>query len=381
MSKQDFYDVLGVDRGAEDAAIKAAYRKLAKRYHPDRNKDDPHAEHKFKEINEAYDVLKDPDKRAAYDRLGHAAFDGSAGFGGFGGGRGFGDFSGSFADVFDEFFGDFMGGRARGQTRARGADLRYNMEITLEEAYTGKQAQIRVPGAVTCGTCDGSGAEPGTRPENCPTCSGLGKVRAQQGFFTIERVCVTCGGRGRVIKTPCRTCSGTGRVEKERTLQVNIPPGVEEGTRIRLAGEGDVGLQNGPRGDLYIFLSIRSHPIFEREGPHLLLRLPVSITQAALGGEVEVPTLSGSRARVRIPEGTQSGRHLRLRGKGMPVLRSSQYGDLHIEAMVETPTKLSARQKELLREFEKSLESGSHEPERKGFMSRVKKFLEELGTG
>lgn len=373
MSKRDFYEVLGVVRGADNDELKAAYRRLAKKYHPDRNPGDAEAEKKFKEVNEAYDVLKDADKRAAYDRLGHAAFDGS------GGGRGFSEhFGNSFADVFDEFFGDFMGGRGRaggGHARARGADLRYNMEISLEEAYSGKQAQIRVPGAVTCDKCSGSGAEPGTKPETCPTCSGLGKVRAQQGFFTIERVCPTCGGRGRVIKTPCRACSGAGRVEKERTLSVNIPAGVEEGTRIRLAGEGDVGPHNGPRGDLYIFLNIRPHPIFERDGPNLFLRVPISVTTAALGGKVDIPTLKGTRASVSIQPGTQSGRMHRLSGLGMPVLRSSRSGDMVVETVVETPVKLDAKQKELLRQLDQSL-GGGHQPARKSFLDRMKRFLD-----
>ncbi|HEY2445259.1 MAG TPA: molecular chaperone DnaJ [Rhizomicrobium sp.] len=370
MSKRDFYEVLGCERGASIEEIKGAYRKLAKELHPDRNPGDHSCEHRFKEINEAYDILKDGDRRAAYDRFGHAAFENG------GGGRtnGFGfDFASSFTDVFDDLFGEMMGGR-RGRRQNRGSDLRYNMEITLEEAYAGKSAEIRVNTAVACEACGGSGAEAGSRPEACPTCAGAGKVRAQQGFFTIERTCPHCHGSGRHIRNPCKPCRGAGQVQKERTLAVNIPRGVEEGTRIRLTGEGQAGLNGGPAGDLYIFISIAPHPIFQRDGHDLHCRAPVSFIIAALGGAIEVPTCDGGRAKINIPEGTQTGRQIRLRGKGMPLLRGGgMMGDLYVEIAVETPVKLSRKQKELLRSFEKEGEEGMH-PECEGFFARVKEF-------
>ncbi len=379
MSKRDFYEVLGVDRGADDKALKSAFRKLAMQFHPDRNPGDEEAERKFKEINEAYDALKDPQTRAAYDQFGHAAFE-QGGFGGGRGGPGFGpDFSSSMSDIFDDLFGDFMGRRGGGgNRRERGADLRYNMEITLEEAYQGKSAQIRVPTSVTCEDCDGSGAKAGTTPDNCSTCGGVGKVRASQGFFTIERTCPTCQGRGEVITDPCGSCGGIGRVTRERTLSVNIPAGVEEGTRIRLAGEGEAGGRGGPAGDLYIFLSIQPNEFFQRDGADLFCRVPLSMTTAALGGDIEVPTIDGGRARVKVPDGTQSGRQFRLRGKGMPVLRSKQQGDLFIQVTVETPVNLSKKQKQLLKEFEQASEDRNN-PESSSFFSRVKEFWDGLG--
>ncbi|MGF1453949.1 MAG: molecular chaperone DnaJ [Alphaproteobacteria bacterium] len=384
MSKRDYYEILGVTKGANPQELKSAYRKLAMQYHPDRNPDNPDAEKRFKEINEAYDVLKDDQKRAAYDQFGHQAFEGG-GPGGFGGARGFsGDFGSAFADVFDDLFGEFMGARRPGggpggqAGRARGADLRYNMEITLNEAFAGKKAQIQVPRTATCDRCDGVGAEPGSKPVTCPTCSGLGKVRATQGFFTIERTCPKCGGAGQIVKDPCKKCRGAGRVEVEKSLSVTIPPGVEDGTRIRLQGEGDAGARGGPSGDLYIFLSIASHDLFERESANLYCRVPISFTTAALGGEVEVPTLSGSRAKVKIPEGTQTGRTFRLKGLGMPVLRSEQVGDLFVLAEVETPQKLTKKQKEILREFEKASSDETH-PESYGFFGRMKEFLDGFG--
>ncbi len=379
MSKRDYYDVLGVSKGASEAELKKAYRKKAMELHPDRNKDNPDAEAKFKEVNEAYDILKDPEKRAAYDRFGHAAFEGGngAGPGGFGGGGfgghpGNGDFGSAFSDVFEDLFGDFMGGGRGGNRATRGSDLRYNLRISLEEAYTGKQKTIRVQSSVACESCQGTGAEGGSEPMTCPTCSGMGKVRAQQGFFTVERTCPTCGGRGQIINNPCKSCSGSGRQQKERTLSVNIPPGVETGTRIRLAGEGEAGLRGGPAGDLYIFIEVQDHPIFEREGQNLFCRVPISMTTAALGGEVEVPTIDGGRARVKIPAGSQSGRQMRLRGKGMPALRGGPAGDMYIELVVETPVNLTSRQKELLREFEKL--SKDNNPKSKNFFSKVKTF-------
>lgn len=375
MSKRDFYEVLGVARGASAEEIKKAYRQKAKELHPDRNADNPDAEARFKEVNEAYDALKDPERKAAYDRFGHAAFDPSmAGGPGRGPGRGGqGDFASAFSDVFEDLFGDFMGGRGGGRNRAtRGSDLRYNLRVTLEEAFAGSQKTIQVPGSIACGSCNGTGAEGGAEPVTCPTCSGMGKVRAQQGFFTVERTCPTCGGLGQIIKNPCRVCSGTGRVERERSLSVNIPAGVETGTRIRLSGEGEAGMRGGPAGDLYIFVEVADHPIFQRDGQTLFCRVPVSMTTAALGGEVEVPTIDGGRTRVRIPEGSQAGRQMRLRGKGVPGLRGGVVGDMIIELAVETPVRLNARQKELLREFERLSEDNN--PESSSFFSTVKSF-------
>ncbi|HEX3667106.1 MAG TPA: molecular chaperone DnaJ [Rhizomicrobium sp.] len=371
MNKRDFYEILGCGKDAPIEEIKGAYRKLAKELHPDRNPGDDSCEQRFKEINEAYDVLKDGDKRAAYDRFGHAAFENG------GGGRpnGFGfDFTSSFTEVFDDLFGELMGGK-RGRRQNRGSDLRYNMEITLAEAFAGKAAEIRVNTAVACETCSGTGAGPGSKPEACPTCSGAGKIRAQQGFFTIERTCPNCQGSGRIVRNPCKPCRGSGHAQKERTLAVNIPPGVEEGTRIRLTGEGQAGFNGGPPGDLYIFLSVAPHPIFQRDGHDLHCRAPVSFVTAALGGSIEIPTLDGGRAKVSIPEGTQGGRQIRLRGKGMRVLRGGgMAGDLYVEIAVETPVRLSRKQKEMLRTFEKESEEGMH-PESEGFFARVKEFL------
>ncbi|MEQ9389439.1 molecular chaperone DnaJ [Marinovum algicola] len=383
MSKRDFYEVLGVARTASADEIKKAYRKKAKELHPDRNADNPEAEAQFKEANEAYEVLKDADKKAAYDRYGHAAVEGGMGGGGGRPGGGFhpgqqGDFASAFSDVFDDLFGDFMGGQRGGgrQRAARGADLRYNLRVTLEDAYSGLQKTINVPTSVPCGACNGSGAEGGAEPTTCPTCSGMGKVRAQQGFFTVERTCPTCSGLGQTIKNPCHTCHGAGRVEKERALSVNIPKGVETGTRIRLAGEGEAGMRGGPPGDLYIFLEVTAHKIFERDGTDLHCRVPVSMSAAALGGDIEVPTIDGGRSRVKIPAGSQSGRQMRLRGKGMPALRGAGTGDMFIELAVETPVNLTSRQKELLREFEQLSEDNN--PESKSFFSSVKGFWDSM---
>ncbi len=373
MAKRCFYEVLGVERSAEEGELKSAFRKLAMKWHPDRNPGDKNCEARFKEINEAYEILKDPDKRAAYDRFGHAAFE----HGGPGGPAGFGaDFGSTFSDLFEGIFG-MGGGRAR-SGRERGADLRYNMEIRLEEAYLGKTAQIRIPTSVTCESCSGSGAKAGTRPKACPTCGGQGRIRHAQGFFTLERTCPNCQGRGQVIDNPCQACSGSGRVMRERTLSVNIPAGVEDGTRIRLAGEAEAGVRGGPAGDLYIFLSIAGHPFFQREGADLHCRVPISMVTAALGGEFEVPTIDGTNSRVKIPEGTQSGRRFRVQGKGMPVLRSKQTGDMYIQVLVETPQKLTKRQRELLSEFER-LSSRDTQPESAGFFGKVKEFLGRSG--
>jgi molecular chaperone DnaJ len=374
MSKRDYYEILGVSRSCTEIELKAAFRKLAMKHHPDRNPGDKECEHRFKEINEAYDVLKDGDKRAAYDRFGHAAFEHGVG----GPGHGFGaDFGSAFADIFEGIFG-MAGGRGRGSGRERGSDLRYNMEISLDEAFTGKTAQIRIPTSVTCEACSGSGARAGTKPKPCATCGGAGKIRHAQGFFTLERTCPTCHGRGQVIDDPCKVCGGGGRVTRERTLSVNIPTGVEDGTRIRLAGEGEAGLRGGPPGDLYIFLEVAPHEFFQRDGADLHCRVPISMASAALGGEFEVPAIDGSKVRVKVPAGTQTGRRFRLAGKGMPVLRAKQTGDMYVQVAVETPQNLTKRQRELLAEFEK-LSSEETQPESTGFFSRVKEFFDALG--
>lgn len=377
MAKQDYYDILGVDRNASDKELKSAFRRQAKDCHPDRNPGDKDAERKFKELNEAYEVLKDQQKRAAYDRFGHAAFDGSMG-GGHGGG-GFGpDFASSMSDIFDDLFGEFMGGGrrgGRGSGRERGADLRYNMEISLDEAFAGKAAEIRFPTSVSCETCSGSGAKKGTKPSNCPMCQGAGKVRASQGFFTIERTCPTCNGRGETITDPCTKCSGSGRTTTERKLSVDIPRGVEDGTRIRLGGEGEAGGRGGPAGDLYIFLSIKPHEFFQRDGSDLFCRVPISMTTAALGGQIDVPSLEGKVARVKVPEGTQTGSQFRLQKKGMPVLRANTSGDLYIQVEVETPKNLTSRQRDLLREFDGESNKETN-PQSSGFFARVKDFFD-----
>ncbi|MFM9938240.1 MAG: molecular chaperone DnaJ [Hyphomicrobiaceae bacterium] len=381
MAKRDYYEILGVTRQVTESDLKSAFRKHAKDVHPDRNPGDKGAEQKFKELNEAYEVLKDPQKRAAYDQFGHAAFEG-----GRGGQGGFGpDFASSMSDIFDDLFGEFMGGRrgpqqrGRGNGRERGADMRYNMEISLAEAYAGKQAQIKVPTSVRCEPCTGTGAKPGTKPSPCPTCTGSGKVRASQGFFTIERTCPACHGRGEFIDDPCRSCDGAGRITKERTLQVSIPAGVEDGTRIRLAGEGEAGLRGGPAGDLYIFLSIKPHEFFQRDGADIFCRVPIAMTTAALGGNIEVPTLDGSRVKMPIPAGAETGKQFRLKAKGMPVLRSNVQGDMYIQVEVETPKNLTRRQRELLEEFATEAKA-DNSPASSGFFSRVKEFFEGKGA-
>ena len=368
---QDFYEMLGCNRTASADDIKKAFRKLAMQHHPDRNRDDKDAERRFKELNHAYDILKDPDKRAAYDRYGPAAFEGGAGPGGPGGfhGQGF-DFGSVFGDIFDEMFNGGRSGRPRADMR--GQDLRFNLDITLEQAYAGTEATVRVPSSVACETCHGSGAEAGSKPQQCPTCHGRGRVRAQQGFFTVERTCHTCHGAGQVIDKPCKVCAGQGRVRREKTLKVAIPAGVEDGTRIRLSGEGEAGTRGGPAGDLYVFLSVRRHALFEREGADVHCRVPISMVQATLGGAIEVPTLDGKAARINVPAGAQNGHQFRLRGKGMPVIRSTQRGDMYIEMNVETPTNLTAKQKELLKEFEKA---GKTSPEAEGFFTKVKEMF------
>src|SRR5580692_5919980 len=367
-TKRDFYETLGVSKTATDAELKSAFRKAAIQCHPDRHPGDKQAEARFKELNEAYQHLSDAQKRAAYDRYGHAAFDQSGMSDGF---------ASSMSDIFDDLFGDMMGGGRRGRQssgRERGADLRYNLEITLEEAFHGKTAAIRMPTSVACEACSGSGARAGSRPATCKTCGGHGRVRAQQGFFAIERTCPTCHGRGQTIENPCDKCAGAGRVTRERTLSVNVPAGVEDGTRIRLASEGEAGLRGGPPGDLYIFLSLAAHQFFQRYGADLHCRVPISMVTAALGGEFEVPTIDKGKTKVKVPSGTQSARRFRIASKGMPVLRSRQTGDMYVQVMVETPQNLTKKQQELLAEFEK-LSSGATQPEAAGFFAKVKDFF------
>ncbi|MFV0409417.1 MAG: molecular chaperone DnaJ [Paracoccus sp. (in: a-proteobacteria)] len=382
MAKSCYYETLGLSKGATGEEIKKAFRQKARELHPDRNGSDPQSEAKFKEVNEAYECLKDPQKKAAYDRFGHGAFEG--GGGGFGRGGGHGDFGSAFADVFEDLFGDFMGGRGGaggGRRTSRGQDLRYNLSVTLEEAYEGAQRPIEVPGSAPCEECDGTGAEGAVEPATCPTCSGMGKVRATQGFFTVERTCPTCNGAGQMIKNPCKACHGEGRTQSRRSLQVNIPAGVETGTRIRLAGEGEAGLRGGPSGDLYIFVSVKEHPIFLRDGKVLACQVPVGMATAALGGEIEVPTIDGGRMKVKVPAGSQSGKQMRLRGKGMPPLRHGagahgEPGDMLIGLVVETPVNLTARQKELLREFD-GIEA-DNSPQTSSFFDKVKNFWDDV---
>ncbi len=381
MSKRDYYEVLGVSKTADEKELKSAFRKKAMACHPDRHPDDPEAESRFKELNEAYGILSDADKRAAYDRMGHRAFE----QGGMGGG-GFQD----FGDIFSQIFGGgaagggfadmFGGGGGRQQRGQRGADLRYEMEITLEEAFAGKELEIQVPISEDCGRCDGLGAEPGASIDTCNTCGGAGRVRTQQGFFTMERACPTCGGQGEYVSDPCGECDGSGQTRVKTELDVNIPAGVEDGTRIRLSGQGDAAPRRGgtgQRGDLYIFVSLKPHDLFEREGAHLYCRAPVPMTKAALGGEIEIPTIDGGRSKIKIPEGSQSGKRMRLRGKGMSVLRTSQRGDMYVELSVETPSKLNSRQRELLEEF---VREGGDEvsPASKNFFDKAKNFWDNL---
>jgi molecular chaperone DnaJ len=383
MSKRDFYEVLGVQRGASADELKKAYRKMAMEYHPDRNKDNKEAEAKFKEVSEAYEVLKDEQKRAAYDRYGHGAFEGmGGGRGGFGGGQGGFD-SGSFSDIFEEVFGDFMGGM-RGQpgsgrggnSAQRGSDLRYDLTISLEDAFKGTKATVKMTTMAACDRCKGNGAEPGTGVENCNTCSGKGTIRTQSGFFTVERSCPSCNGAGKIVKTPCKSCGGQGRVRKERKLDVNIPAGVDDGTRIRLTGEGEAGLKGGPAGDLYVVISVQPHRFFKRDGAHLYCRVPVPMTTAALGGQIEVPIVDGNKVKVNIPAGTQAGTQMRLSGKGMSILRSAARGDMYLEVAVETPVNLTKRQKELLQEF--GGQEANNSPESQGFFQKVKDLWDDL---
>jgi molecular chaperone DnaJ len=377
MAKQDYYATLGVAREAGNDDLKKAYRKLAMQYHPDRNPGDKQAEAKFKEVNEAYDVLKDEQKRAAYDRYGHAAFENGGGQGG----AGFGFAEGGIGDIFEQMFGDFMGQR-RGNARGprAGNDIRTGVEISLTEAFSGTKVSLRVPSRATCEACSGTGSEKGAGgSETCATCQGAGKVRAQQGFFIVERTCPTCGGQGRTIRNPCRICQGAGTVQREKSLQVAVPAGVEDGTRIRVQGEGEAGAGPGaPPGDLYLHVAIKAHPIFQRDGATVFCRVPLRMTQASLGADVEVPTIDGSMTRVKIPAGTQTGDQFRLRSKGFSVLRSAQRGDMLIQVQVETPQNLSRKQRELLEEFEAESQ-GKGSPEHEGFFARAKEFFQGRG--
>ncbi|MFZ1418496.1 MAG: molecular chaperone DnaJ [Burkholderiaceae bacterium] len=376
MAKKDYYETLDVARNATDDEIKKAYRKLAMKYHPDRNQDNPSAEEKFKEVKEAYEMLSDPDKRAAYDQYGHAGVDPNMGAGGFGGGFGGGSPFGDFGDIFGDIFGG-MGGRQRGPQVYRGSDLRYTMEISLEDAANGKVTQIRVPSWEECDACHGSGAEPGTSAETCPTCKGQGQVRMSQGFFSVQQTCPTCHGTGKHIPSPCKKCQGQGKVKTQKTLEVNIPAGIEDGMRIRNAGKGEPGVNGGPAGDLFVEIHIKRHPVFERDGTDLHCTIPLAFTQAALGGEIEVPTLHG-KASMSIPEGTQTGQVFRLRGKGMPHVRSaSTVGDLYVHVELEVPVKLTSEQKELVQRLDDSLKAGGekHNPKAKGWFDKVKDFF------
>ena len=380
MAKRDYYDILGVARDAGEDELKKAYRKLAMKLHPDRNPGDAKAEADFKDLNEAYDVLKDAEKRAAYDRFGHAAFEQGGGGGGFHGGNPFGGGGGGFADIFEEMFGG-RGQRGGGRPSGRGSDLRTSVEVTLEEAYAGVRKTIRVPTSVVCEACTGSGAEGGTaNAQTCGTCQGQGKVRAQQGFFLIERTCPTCGGAGRTIKNPCKICQGAGRVQRERTLNVQVPAGVEDGTRIRLTGEGEAGMRGAPAGDLYVDVGVKPHPLFQRDGANIFVRVPLRMTQAALGSGVEVPSIDGGKQRVTIPAGTQTGDQFRLRGKGFAILRSAARGDMYVQVSVETPQNLSPKQRDLLEAFEaEASKGGKSSPEHEGFFAKVKEFFDGLG--
>ena len=375
MADKDFYEILGVQKNASDDEIKKSYRKLAMKYHPDRNKDDKESERKFKEVSAAYEILKDSEKRSAYDQYGHDAFR----QGGMGGGQGFGDFGGGFSDIFEEFFGGGFGGQSRQRGPQRGNDLRYNMSVSLQEAYSGKKSQIRIPSYEGCDLCSATGSADKSGPSTCSTCGGQGKVRSTQGFFSIERPCPTCGGEGSSIKNPCLKCSGTGQVKKQKTISVTIPAGVDTGTRIRISGEGEPGQRGAGNGDLYIFVEVQKDKLFEREEENIFCQIPISITTAILGGDVEVPTIEGKKARLNIPPGTQSETQFRLKGKGMSILRQTRRGYMYVEANVEIPVNLNSKQKAILQEFEK--EGGTskkHSPKSQSFFSKLKEVWEDL---
>lgn len=381
MSEKDYYKTLGVEKNATDDELKKAYRKLAMEHHPDRNKDDKAAEAKFKEVSEAYDTLKDPQKRAAYDRFGANGpqFGGGGGFRG----AGAGDFSGfgsAFSDIFEDMFGD-LGGRGRSSSGpSRGSDMQFTLEVTLEDAFKGKDAKLKIPTVDPCDSCNGTGAEGGAKPEKCPTCEGSGRVRATQGFFTIERGCPTCGGTGSIVKSPCKKCGGAGRMRSEKTLQVSIPAGIDEGRRIRVSGEGEAGVRGGPRGDLYVLIGVKPHPFFRRDGANLFCRVPVPMTIAALGGSVDVPTIEGTRTKIKIPPGTQTGQQLRLKAKGMTIMKSEARGDMYIEIFVETPVNLDKKQTDLMKQLDDSIEKSGRKnaPESEGFMRKMKEFWDDL---
>ena len=377
MSKKDYYDILGVTKKSTPEEIKKAYRSLAMKYHPDRNQGDKAAEGKFKEASEAYQILSDPKKKSSYDQFGHSAFEGGGGGGP--GGFDFGGFeSGAFSDIFDDFFGDFMGsgrgGRSSKKSRSnRGSDLKINLEITLEEAYLGKKQTINLSSNEKCEKCSGSGAEPGSKPKKCSTCDGHGKVRTQQGFFTLQQTCPDCGGDGEMLSNPCKDCKGSGATKTKKNLSIQIPKGVDDGTQIRLSGKGDAGYRGGSNGDLYVFITVGKHKIFQRSEENLYYKLPISMADAALGAEIDVPTIDGGKSKVKIPSGTQSGKQFRLKGKGMPIIRSDDYGDLYLETNVIIPESLSKEQKDLLEKF-KSLEDLNNNSEIKSFISKAKKF-------
>lgn len=376
MTKRDYYDVLGVSRGASDDELKKAYRKLAMKWHPDRNADNPEAEQKFKEISEAYEVLKDPQKRASYDQFGHDAFQNNGGGGGFH--QGFNDFGG-FSSIFEEMFGGFGGGGGGSANRAsRGNDLQYNLTMTLEEAYTTRKVNITIPTSVSCEKCNGKGTKNGTEPPTCSTCHGHGKVRVQQGFFAVETTCSACRGSGHNITDPCSSCSGTGRVRKDKALAVTIPAGVEDGMRIRLSGEGEAGMRGAPAGDLYIMVRIKQHKFFDRDGHHLYCEVPIPMVDASLGGSVNIPTIDGKIAELKIPAGTQSGKQFRLRGKGMPIVRSDKHGDMYATIKIETPVHLSKEQKELLEKFKEISKGNKNSPESEGFFQKIKNIWDDL---
>ena len=375
MAEKDFYEILDVSRDASDDEIKKSYRKLAMKYHPDRNKDDKTSERKFKEVSAAYEVLKDPEKRTAYDQYGHDAFR----QGGMGGAQGFGDFTSGFSDIFEEFFGGGFGGTSRQRGPSRGNDLRYNMSISLQDAFAGKKPKIKIPSYTKCNLCIGTGSADKSGPSTCSTCNGHGKVRSTQGFFSIERPCPTCAGQGSSIKNPCLKCNGVGQVKKQKTISVTIPAGVDNGTRIRISGEGEPGQTGANKGDLYIFVNVQKDKIFEREEENIFCHIPISVTTAILGGEIEVPTIEGKKARLTIPSGTQSETQFRLKGKGMSILRQSRRGDMYVEAVVEIPVNLTSKQKSILREFEK--EGGTskvHSPKSQSFFQKIKEVWEDL---
>ena len=375
MADKDFYEILGVQKNASDDEIKKSYRKLAMKYHPDRNKDDKESERKFKEVSAAYEVLKDSEKRSAYDQYGHDAFK----QGGAGGAHGFGDFAGGFSDIFEEFFGGGFGSTSQRRGPSRGSDLRYNMSISLQDAFHGKKTEIRIPGYSSCSSCNATGSADKSGPSTCSTCDGHGKVRSTSGFFSIERPCPTCGGEGSSIKNPCLKCSGTGQIKKQKTISVTIPSGVDTGTRIRVSGEGEPGQRGAGNGDLYIFIDIQKDPLFQREDKNLFCQIPISIITAILGGEIEVPTIEGKKARLTIPPGTQSETQFRLRGKGMSILRQNRRGDMYIETNVEIPVNLTSKQKSILADFEK--EGGisrAHSPKSQSFFKKIKEVWEDL---